>query len=159
MASNRELKELLRRVLSTPVNFDLTIEDMVAGHDKVLQEEIRNLLDGSRTLHPGALTFRPFSATGQRSLFECHITYDKISPEEQKLLEEYASKVKWKTSFIEGDPLLGPGVRFFLTCHSADSDQLIRRMREVIRNSPVKPIREKIEEIIHDTKYGITYKE
>jgi hypothetical protein len=133
---------MLRQLFYARVGIGVKVEELIASGHSDLRQKICHLLEGR---------------SRRRTLFECHITYDKVTPEERQSLEDYAASLKWKTSFIEGDPLLGPGLRMFLTCHSADGDQLYHKMKDVVLHSPVKLIREKIEEIVHDTKYDIWY--
>ena len=87
-------------------------------------------------------------------MFECHITFENVDAELEGQLVKLAQHHRWKTSFIDGDPALGPGKRFFLTSHDRDCANMFNRMKEVVRSAPVAPVREKIEEIVYDTKYS-----
>jgi hypothetical protein len=87
--------------------------------------------------------------------FECHITVDR--PHDEIGFESFkalANEFGWKTSYIQGDPLLGDKAFFYFTKYSTDAWQLrvsMERLSECLRKAtPV--IREKIEEIIYDTK-------
>ena len=60
-----------------------------------------------------------------------------------------------KTSWITGDPVLGTGKWFYISAYSEDFDELLTRVKEVanyIREQSIEVIREKIEEILYDTK-------
>lgn len=91
-------------------------------------------------------------------MYECHLTFDSLSNAQLRTLEAYARLCGWKTSFIDGDPALGPGKRFFLTDHNKDAKALFTRMTQAKAGlflKGISPVREKIEHIIHDTKYDI----
>lgn len=88
-------------------------------------------------------------------MYECHITFENVDSELEVRLLAYASEVGWKTSFIDGDPALGPGKRFFLTSHASNLEDMYVNMRLVSIQAPAVPIREKIEQIVHDTKYNL----
>lgn len=71
-----------------------------------------------------------------------------------------AQAQKWKTSQIDGDPLLGDKVYFYLTAHDSDYHRLFDRMKETVEaleSNNVVVLREKIEHIIYDTKGKIVH--
>lgn len=89
-------------------------------------------------------------------MYECHITYDNVDEYRQECLEQYAFQNGWKTSWIEGDPLLGPGKRMFLTSHSKRLLQLHQKMSDALVSRDMPPaVRSKIEHIIHDSKVDL----
>jgi hypothetical protein len=88
-------------------------------------------------------------------VYECHLTYENVDEALEVQLEKLAKQRGWKTSYIVGDPALGPGKRFFLTKHSELLLILADEMKRTVKKSPVPPVREKIESIVHDTKYGV----
>jgi hypothetical protein len=85
--------------------------------------------------------------------YECHITCP-LGYEIQ--CETVAKLAGWETSKIDGDPLLGEKVFFYLTTHSDDWRWIHDKMRETVRaliHFKVPVLREKIEEIVHDVRY------
>ncbi len=90
------------------------------------------------------------------SRYECHITLNKPkSTEEARKLFSIAANHNMKTSFIAGDPVLGSGKYFYLNGFDISFDLLKQRMElavALIRNHNIEVLREKIEQILHDTK-------
>ena len=90
--------------------------------------------------------------------FECHITvYKPKSNTEAKLLFTVAQEVKMKPSWITGDPVLGAGKWFYISGYSTSYDDLLGRMKAVaskLRDNNIEVVREKIEQILYDTKTG-----
>jgi len=89
--------------------------------------------------------------------FECHVTLPPPTDEvERAHLEELAIQRGFKTSQIDGDPLLGAKVFFYLTCHDNDFESIKARMNEICRmvseTSRFKPLRRKIEQIVFDER-------
>lgn len=83
-------------------------------------------------------------------IFECHITVAR--PDNQRRLEALAVEHGWKTSFIEGDPLLGKQGFFYFTSYHTSLVEMKIRMHEFADLLPVPVLRKKIEEIVYDTK-------
>lgn len=98
--------------------------------------------------------------------YECHITMMpqvvRSSPELPAYLEKLTG---WRFSQIDGDPVLGHGVKCYLTKHypastntshaTAEADRIIVLMGNVadkIRNAGLDVIRQKIELVVFDTK-------
>jgi len=86
--------------------------------------------------------------------FEAHITC--LGHEEK--VKEVGEATGWSFSKIDGDPILGQGVKCYLTHHARDYITLHERMLAVKRelqdkdvNVPV--LRTKIELIMHDERY------
>ena len=90
--------------------------------------------------------------------FESHITLNKPSSIDQaKLLFQIANEHGMKTSWITGDPVLGTGKWFYISGYDTDFDSLLNKVKNVaenIRARGVEVVREKIEEILYDTKTG-----
>lgn len=88
--------------------------------------------------------------------FECHITILKPNTTEQaRLIFKTASSSNFKCSWITGDPVLGAGKWFYISGYSEDYNTLLTNMLNVskeLKNSNIEIIREKIEEILYDTK-------
>lgn len=88
--------------------------------------------------------------------FECHITTRTSFAETATAI---ANDLHWKTSEIARDPVLGNDTYFYLTTHDNDKQRMLTRMNECanrMREAGIEVVREKIEEIIHDTKLGLT---
>jgi len=86
------------------------------------------------------------------SKFECHIT---TTTAHAAVATEIATNLHWKTSEIARDPVLGNHTFFYLTSHGATYDHIAGRMRECVDallDAGVDVVREKIEDIVHDTK-------
>ena len=92
------------------------------------------------------------------SKFECHITVHKPKfTRHARLLFAAAAKGKMKTSWITGDPVLGAGKWFYISGYSESYLQLLENMTKVaddIRSMGFEVIREKLEQIMYDTKTG-----
>lgn len=73
-----------------------------------------------------------------------------------------ATEHGWKTSAIDGDPLLGDGVHFYFTAHDRDAGRLLQRMTDlryaVMAATGLSPVREKIEHVIYDAKTGADWR-
>lgn len=89
-------------------------------------------------------------------MYECHVTVLKPADEvERERLKSIAQRLHWKTSEIDGDPILGKKVFFYFTSYGADYDGLAHRMYD-LRNTLESPgidvpvIRMKIEQIVFD---------
>ncbi len=85
--------------------------------------------------------------------FEIHVTIDK---KDAILAEMLAKEQHWKTSKIDGDPVLGAKPFFYLTTHTSDFKKAYDRMNTMVNDlgaNGIFVIREKIELIVHDVKY------
>lgn len=83
--------------------------------------------------------------------FECHVTVQ--APAGMPTLEAIALRHGWKTSVIDGDPVLGKGPRFYFTKHANDFKTLEHYMMQLSHDlelTGVKLLRRKIEAIIFD---------
>lgn len=84
--------------------------------------------------------------------YECHIT---VHTNDAEKATRCAKELHWKTSQIDGDPVLGQRPFFYLTTHSDNAPEMFARMGRAVNAlefDGVKVLREKIELIIHDTK-------
>lgn len=84
-------------------------------------------------------------------LFECHIT---VHRDDAEAAERIARLNHWKTSKIDGDPVLGNKPFFYLTTHETDYERILVYMRRTandLRTSGVRVLRQKIELIMLDT--------
>lgn len=92
-------------------------------------------------------------------MYECHITIkDYKNGIVNKLLEETIKEWGWKFSQIEGDPVLGKGLKCYATQHFAGTrnvDEVISIMRNVaydLELAGFDVVRQKVELIVYDTK-------
>jgi hypothetical protein len=86
--------------------------------------------------------------------FECHITVE-ANVKDRNALERCGESFGWKTSFIQGDPDLGAGNRFFFTKHFDNFDlarDKTNEMATIVKD--FGSIRKKIEEVLMDTRAG-----
>lgn len=94
-------------------------------------------------------------------MYECHITIEATGEYMQQKAQELIEKRGWKFSKIDGDPVLGKGVKCYATNHFAakkNVDEVIRNMSylaEELFAASFLVIREKVELIIFDTKRAI----
>jgi len=94
-----------------------------------------------------------------KTLYECHITV-LIQPDRIKEYEVLGKEMKWKTSYIAGDPVMGDNMTYFyFTRHHTDYNELYSEMQAASRMINIGVVREKIEAIVYDTKLGIKPKE
>lgn len=83
-------------------------------------------------------------------MYECHITVEK--PTDRTPFELLATEHGWKTSCIDGDPVLGKKAFFYFTAHAKSYDHIFQKMSELARILGEKVvIRQKIEHIVYDT--------
>ncbi len=86
--------------------------------------------------------------------FEAHITMPR---EQRDLVERQASIMGWSFSIIDGDPIMGQKPYCYLTAYHTDGQKLLAVMNEVsgvLSKGGVTILREKLEEILYDTKTG-----
>ena len=92
------------------------------------------------------------------SRFECHITLLKPeNTEKARKLFTISESNNMKTSWITGDPVLGAGKWFYVSGYSESYDELLQRMTKTamhLREEGFEVVREKIEQIMYDTKTG-----
>jgi hypothetical protein len=87
--------------------------------------------------------------------YEIHIT-SIATPKDIKKYKEVAECYGWKTSCIDGDPILGEGVKFYFTTHEKQMDVAQSRMNQlhyVLNNMKAPVLRKKIERIVLDEVY------
>ena len=92
-------------------------------------------------------------------VYECHITVgmEDIEVGDKKFhhLEDLARFHKWKTSYIDGDPLLGDKRFFYFTRYAKNFQDMkikMNKMADVLIMQEFPVVREKIEGIVYDTK-------
>lgn len=89
--------------------------------------------------------------------FESHITIDTsdlTNPKEQiEELKAIAKELKWTTSNITDDPILGPGNKFYFTMHCDNYDDSMDELNiawETLCDRGFIPVRRKIELVMYD---------
>lgn len=91
--------------------------------------------------------------------YESHITYIPKNVQAEDRIAAIAEEKGWKLSRIDGDPVLGGGVKCYLTKHSEDFELLRIEMRSMsvevqfLGHRDVQVLREKIEHVIIDRVY------
>jgi hypothetical protein len=93
------------------------------------------------------------------SYYECHITVSKpTSLTSLSVLKEIGLTYGWKTSSIDGDPLLGEQIFFYFTIHSKSYDDIFSKMEALsvhLHSLEFTVLRKKIEQIVYDTKRSL----
>lgn len=87
--------------------------------------------------------------------FEAHIT---CHIEHAVRVEMFGTLMGWKFSRIDGDALMGAKPYCYLTCYSIQYEILRAEVDAASRNLAqmgVPVLREKIEQIVYDTKTGV----
>lgn len=85
-------------------------------------------------------------------LFECHIT---CMTSQAPIAASVAEALKWKTSEIARDPVLGEDTYFYLTKYGDTYEDIFGDMKTTVRSlmsRQVRVVREKIELILHDKR-------
>lgn len=88
--------------------------------------------------------------------FEAHITCPRDASETVKSLTADGHG-DWVFSAIDGDPIMGKLAYCYLTAYDVHAETLIARLNAkaaAIRKAGVLVLREKMEEIIYDSKTG-----
>lgn len=91
-------------------------------------------------------------------LYELHVTMVGDEARNQALTELAPMWLgTWKFSKIDGDPVLGAGVKQYATAHPYCDDMLTVKkrcldMRKYLEANKVKVLRDKAEMIVHDNK-------
>lgn len=89
--------------------------------------------------------------------YECHITVPPPAlATERAYLEGLARGHRFKTSQIDGDPVLGDKIYFYFTGHDATFEAMKERMERLTEDlaeiAKVKVIRRKIEHVVFDDR-------
>lgn len=86
--------------------------------------------------------------------FEAHITCPR---EWTPTVEKAGFMSEWAFSAIDGDPVMGKQAYCYLTGYDTNAATLLERtnrLADFLRAAGVPVLREKVEEIIYDTKTG-----
>lgn len=87
------------------------------------------------------------------SNFEIHVTVNRPELSLEVLeLEDIAKRHGWKTSMIDGDPVLGEKVFFYFTSYASSMTLAFRKLKALTDILGDRVIREKIEEIKYDRR-------
>lgn len=90
-----------------------------------------------------------------KTYYECHITFEGLS---KSASENSVKNIGWKFSAIDGDPVTGPGVKFYATKHfnaRKDEEQVKRILfsaAEALEDSGNTVTRRKVERVIFDDR-------
>lgn len=88
------------------------------------------------------------------SYYECHLTLEGVPATIKPLVEQ----IKWKFSCIDGDIVLGDGVKCYATRHfnarmpEADELKFLIDTAGVLQAQGISVIRRKIERVIYDDR-------
>lgn len=89
-------------------------------------------------------------------MYECHVTVERpVNQETRELYERVGTEHGWKTSMIDGDPVLGKKVFFYFTKHGSSFGSIKNRMFNLEEILGDRVVRSKIEHIVYDTKTKI----
>lgn len=86
--------------------------------------------------------------------YECHVTMIGVAAE----IEHSVSKIGWKFSKIDGDPILGEGIKCYATKHypvkieANDVVTFVREASSAMKNCGHTVLRDKVELVIYDSK-------
>ena len=86
-------------------------------------------------------------------LYELHITVNVADAEVAGMI---ARDLHWKTSQIDGDPVLGHRPFFYLTTYTktmGEAFKVMAKATRALREGGIAILREKIEYIVHDVRY------
>jgi hypothetical protein len=93
--------------------------------------------------------------------YEIHVTVNvppKKAPKYKptiRLLKNLAKQESWATSQITDDPVLGPGNKFYFTAYRNEINRAVKDLNMLVDrlyDIKIKPLRQKIELIILDSK-------
>lgn len=86
--------------------------------------------------------------------YECHVTMIG----DPDVIEQDVNDLGWKFSKIDGDPILGEGIKCYATKHypvKMDQKVVVQNVNSVamaLKNLKHKVIRDKVELVIYDSK-------
>ena len=92
------------------------------------------------------------------SYYECHITMMTSEDISKHDIQQVVESYQWKFSAIDGDPILGDGVKCYATMHYAakqtvqDVIQKVKSLSKFISMHGITVIRDKVELVLYDTK-------
>jgi hypothetical protein len=87
--------------------------------------------------------------------FEAHITCPR---EQADAVRAIGALEGWTFSQIDGDPIMGAGVKCYLSAYSTHAVRLLAEMRDVERSlalAGLTVLRTKVEQILFDSKTGV----
>ena len=88
--------------------------------------------------------------------YECHITIE-AAPEDKEKIKSIVEQLKWKFSAIEGDIVLGNGVKYYATMHynyrlsETEVLSILHGTADTIETW-FKVVRRKVELVIYDDR-------
>ena len=90
--------------------------------------------------------------TSRKQYYECHVTMEG----EAATVRPQVELIGWKFSAIDGDPILGRGVKCYATKHfnarmpENEVVAVLGYAATLLREQGLKVIREKVELVLHD---------
>lgn len=90
--------------------------------------------------------------------YECHVTLKAPPGGDRRRLREHVEHLGWKFSAIDGDPVMGPGVKCYATMlYNArlGDEEVLRRLHRtaaVLSRGGWEVTRRKVELVIHDDR-------
>lgn len=93
-----------------------------------------------------------------KQYYECHITLEKSDTQSFDYIETFVKSIKWKFSCINGDPVLGPGVKCYATKHfniKLFEEDVLEKLLEAsdhLKKLGIKVTRRKIEKVVFDDR-------
>lgn len=92
-----------------------------------------------------------------KTYYECHITMEALL-DERAAVRDIVEALGWKFSSIEGDIVLGDGVKLYATRHfnarlnEQDVVEILHATADCIRETGVHVVRRKVERVIYDDR-------
>lgn len=89
-----------------------------------------------------------------KQYYECHITMEG----DREKIEQAVNEIGWKFSAIDGDPVMGKGVKCYATIHYNNKVPVAIVINRValtaraLRKQSINVTREKVELVIYDTR-------
>lgn len=86
--------------------------------------------------------------------FEAHITMRR---DQSEIVKGFDGVLGWSFSAIDGDPVMGKQAYCYLTAYGPIGTDLlvkVQTLSNVLRDNGVEVLREKVEEIVYDSKTG-----
>lgn len=90
------------------------------------------------------------------SKFELHVTLD-LEEDQEDVANNIAILEGWKTSKIDGDPVLGSGIKFYFTKYEIllrNAEDSLYKIHSILVRNKLKVVRLKIEQIIYDKRFS-----
>mgnify|MGYP001557371176 CR=1 FL=1 len=89
--------------------------------------------------------------------YECHITIESTLPNKETI-KKHVEKLKWKFSAIDGDIVMGDGVKYYATRHYNSRNKvediitILVETAQAIKDKGYKVTRRKVELVLFDDR-------